>query len=194
VIDGVRRLVPSDGLVLLLALVLLFASLALLVRFLRSVMLNRIAHLIEGVLFRNAITSLTLGFAITVLVQSSSVTTSIVVPLVGGGILRLSQVYPYQLGSNIGTTATALLASLAFAATGSALDAARAALGVTAALVHTLFNLLGIAIWYPLRRVPINLARRVAYAASRSRRRVILFVLGYFATFLVPLVILLLLR
>lgn len=194
VIDGVRRLVPSDALVLLLALLLLFASLALLVRFLRSVMLVRIAHLIEGVLFRNATTSLTLGVAVTVLVQSSSVTTSLVVPLVGGGILRLGQVFPYLLGSNVGTTATALLAALAFAATGSALDPARAALGVTAALVHTLFNLLGIAIWYPLRRVPINLARRTAYAASRSRRRVAYFVLGYFGMYLIPLVILLLLR
>jgi len=194
VIDGVRRLVPSDGLLLLLSLLLLFASLALLVKFMRSLMLNRIAHLIEGVLFRNAATSMTLGFGITVLVQSSSVTTSLIVPLVGGGILRLRQVFPYLLGSNVGTTVTALLASLAFAATGSALDAARAALGVTTALVHTLFNVLGIAIWYPLRRVPINLARRVAWTASRSRRRVVLFVAGYFAAYLIPLALLLLLR
>ncbi|MBN2172053.1 MAG: Na/Pi symporter [Candidatus Krumholzibacteriota bacterium] len=194
VIHAVRRLVPGDGLVLLLSLLLLFASLALLVKLLRSVMLNRIAHLVEGVLFRNAATSMTLGFAVTILVQSSSVTTSLVVPLVGAGILRLGQIFPYLLGSNVGTTVTALLAALAFAATGSAVDAARAALGVTAALVHTLFNVLGIVIWYPLRRVPINLARRVAYAASRSRRRVVIFVLGYFAMYLIPLVLLLLLR
>ena len=66
--------------------------------------------------------------------------------------------------------------------------------GVTTALVHTLFNVLGIAIWYPLRRVPINLARRVAWTASRSRRRVVLFVAGYFAAYLIPLALLLLLR
>jgi len=194
VIDVFRQGVPHDGVGLLLSLVLLFGSMVLLVKRMRSLMERRIAHLIDGVLFRNMATSMLLGTLVTILVQSSSVTTSLVVPLVGGGILNLGQIFPYLLGANLGTTATALLAALAFAATGSAVDASRAALGVTAAIVHTLFNLLGIVIWYPFRRVPIALASKLADSATRSRRNTLLFIFGYFALYLLPLALYLVLR
>ena len=47
------------------------------------------------------------------LVQSSSIFTSALTPLVGVGILHLDRMYPLTLGANIGTTFTAILASLA---------------------------------------------------------------------------------
>lgn len=49
----------------------------------------------------------------TFLVQSSSVFTSALTPLVGLGVLTVERVYPLTLGSNIGTTTTALIASMA---------------------------------------------------------------------------------
>jgi len=148
--------------------------------------------MIDSVLFRNAATSMAMGLIFTLLVQSSSVTTSLVVPLVGAGILSVRQIFPYTLGSNVGTTVTALLAALVFAATGSAPEASRAAL--TVALVHTLFNVSGIAILYPFRSVPINLARRLAIVTARSRRNMVMIILGYFALYLIPLALLLFLR
>merc|ERR1711936_778081 len=80
------------------------------------------------------------GAAMTVLVQSSSVFTSTLTPLAGTGLVTLERVYPMTLGSNIGTTTTSVLAALASKGN------ERAALQI--ALVHLLFNLTGIAIFY----------------------------------------------
>ena len=41
------------------------------------------------------------------MVQSSSITTSLVVPLAGAGVLTLRQIFSFTLGANIGTTITA---------------------------------------------------------------------------------------
>ena len=60
--------------------------------------------------------ALIVGAVLTLLVQSSSVFTSALTPLVGLGVLELERVYPLTLGSNVGTTGTGLLA--AFAASG----------------------------------------------------------------------------
>jgi len=108
-----------------------------------------------------------------VAVQSSSITTSILVPLVGAGVLTLASAYPITLGANVGTTITALLASLAVVRPE----------GLTIALVHLLFNVVGILILYPvpiLRRVPIRLAEGLAVAAVKRTRVVIAYVVTIF--------------
>ena len=79
-----------------------------------------------------------LGMVITMLVQSSSITTSILIPMSAAGVLTIRNAYPVTLGSNVGTTITALLAALA----SSSPDA------LTIALVHTLFNVTGILVLY----------------------------------------------
>jgi solute carrier family 34 (sodium-dependent phosphate cotransporter) len=192
VIHLVQRLIPHEGLRLGFSLILLLITLTLLVKFMRSIMENKLARMIDSVLFRNAGTSLLMGLIFTILVQSSSVTTSLVVPLVGAGILSIKQIFPYTLGSNVGTTITALMAALVFAATGSSPEASQAAL--TAAFVHTLFNISGIVIWYPFRGLPIGIAMRLAEICSQSRRNTVLVIAGYFGVYLIPLAILLLLR
>lgn len=95
------------------------------------------------------------GAGVTVLVQSSSVFTSALTPLVGIGVVTVDRMYPLTLGSNIGTTVTGLLA--AFTA-----DASKVHDTLQLALCHLFFNITGIVIWYPiptLRRVPIRLAK-----------------------------------
>ena len=90
----------------------------------------------------------------------------------GAGIAKLEQVFPVTLGANVGTTITAILASLAGNAD-----------GLTIALVHLIFNVAGIILVYPyrpIRRIPMFLARRLADAAVRSKAYVALFVLGLF--------------
>merc|ERR1712024_159790 len=84
--------------------------------------------------------AMVVGAGLTVLVQSSSVFTSTLTPLAGTGLVTLERVYPLTLGSNIGTTTTSLLAALASSGN------ERAALQI--ALVHVLFNITGIAIFY----------------------------------------------
>ena len=109
---------------------------------------------------------------VTAVIQSSSVTTSLLVPLAGAGVVKLEKIFPVTLGANVGTTITALLASLAGDAR-----------GLSIALVHLLFNLAGILIIYPykpIRKVPLFLARKLADAAVRSKRNAVFFVVGLF--------------
>ena len=54
-----------------------------------------------------------MGAVLTFVVQSSSVFTSTLTPLVGVGLITVERVYPLTLGSNLGTTTTALLAAMA---------------------------------------------------------------------------------
>ena len=106
------------------------------------------------------------------MVQSSSITTSVLVPLGGAGLLKLEQAFPVTIGANIGTTVTALLAAMA-------VSGPNAAAGLQIALVHLLFNLSGLGIIYPMRRirkVPLDVARAVTQLALRSRKLTVLWV------------------
>jgi sodium-dependent phosphate cotransporter len=105
--------------------------------------------------------------------------------MVGAGVLTLKNAFPVTLGANVGTTITALLASVA----------AERPEALTIALVHTLFNLTGILIFYPvpaLRAIPILLAERLADIAVNKKRWVVVYVGGLFVA--VPFLGLLLLR
>lgn len=92
------------------------------------------------------------GCVLTLVVQSSSITTSLLTPLVAVDALSLENMFPFTLGANIGTTGTGLIA----AAVNGDRD------GYTIALVHFFFNLFGTIIWYPipsLRNIPLSAAR-----------------------------------
>ncbi|XP_008574723.1 PREDICTED: sodium-dependent phosphate transport protein 2C [Galeopterus variegatus] len=104
------------------------------------------------------------GAGLTFVLQSSSVFTAAVVPLMGVGVISLERAYPLFLGSNIGTTTTALLAALA-----SPSDMLLYAVQV--ALIHFFFNLAGILLWYvvPILRLPIPLAQRFGKLTARYR-------------------------
>ena len=94
------------------------------------------------------------------MVQSSSITTSLVVPLAGAGVLSLRQIFPFTLGANIGTTVTALAA---LTGTVSAL---------IAAISHLFFNIFGILIIYgipPLRAIPLKLAEMIAEYSLKNK-------------------------
>merc|ERR1719230_1825070 len=93
------------------------------------------------------------GTAITILFQSSSITTSTLTPLVGIGLVRLDKMFAFTIGANVGTTVTGIL---------SALVSDKRKTGLIVAFSHTLFNLAGFLIWYPLpvvRQVPIQAAK-----------------------------------
>ncbi|MFO8173573.1 MAG: Na/Pi symporter [Longimicrobiales bacterium] len=176
--EVVMAVVPHLLLLMVLALGLLFFCLQQMMRVMKGVVLSRIETLFDRVLFRNDAASFGLGMICTAAVQSSSATTSLVVPLAGTGVLTLRQIFPYTLGANVGTTITAILASLS---TGSPA-------AVTVALAHLVFNLLGIAIFYPLASVPIWLATKAGTIAARSRGNSVMVIVIYIALILVPLI------
>ncbi len=113
------------------------------------------------------------------LVQSSSVFTSALTPLVGIGVIRLERVYPITLGSNIGTTGTGLLAAMA--ASGDKLPSA-----LQIGLCHLFFNISGILMFYPIpaMRFPIKLAKIMGNTTAQYRWFAIFYLVIMF--FVVP--------
>ncbi|MBW8192511.1 Na/Pi symporter [Neiella marina] len=144
-------------------------------KLLRAVMVGRARHILKKALGRGPISGVTSGAAVTVLVQSSSTTTSLIVPLVGSGTLTLKEIYPFTLGANIGTTITAILAATAI--TGPTAQAA-----MTIAILHLLFNLLSTVMIYGipvLRNIPLWCAEKLSQAAASPRQWV---AAGYLGT------------
>lgn len=86
-----------------------------------------------------------IGIGITVLVQSSSATTGLLVALTATGGINLAAGFPLILGANIGTCITALLSSITANKTAK-----------KAAIIHLMFNLLGAIIFLPLGRYLIT--------------------------------------
>jgi sodium-dependent phosphate cotransporter len=174
---------PTIGVIL--ALVLMYIALKFLVDLAKGIVVQRSGRFLNRYLFGAPLVAMLFGVAMTVMVQSSSITTSMVVPLVGAGILTLEAVFPFTLGANVGTTVTAMLAALA---TGNIA-------AVTVAFAHLFFNLTGITIIYPikpLRQIPLALARKLAVLTSQKRMYAIVYVIGVF--YVVPLVLILVWR
>jgi sodium-dependent phosphate cotransporter len=164
--------VTQGVLLILISGVLIFVALLQIVKVMRAAMLSKAESSIEKVLGRSAILGMTVGVLVTGMVQSSSITTSLLVPLAGAGLLTLEQAFPVTLGANIGTTLTALMASLA-------VSGPNAEAGVVIALTHLMFNLAGTALIYPVaavRRLPLTAARKLADVAVGSKVLAIVYV------------------
>ena len=124
-----------------------------------------------------------IGALFTILVQSSSIFTSALTPLVGVGVITLDRMYPLTLGANIGTTFTAILASLAQDS-----DSIREAMQVS--MCHLFFNISGILIWYPIpimRKAPIYFAKKLGDTTAEYRWFAILYLIVVF--FVIPAVV-----
>ncbi|KAM6924317.1 sodium-dependent phosphate transport protein 2A isoform 2-T2 [Xenentodon cancila] len=170
------------GLILLAAsLAVLCTCLMLLVKLLNSILKGQVAKIIHKVINTDlpfpfgwlaGYVAMMVGAGVTFLVQSSSVFTSAMTPLVGIGVISLERAYPLTLGSNIGTTATALLAALA--SPGNKLAAS-----IQIALCHLFFNVFGILLWYPLpfMRLPIRMARVLGERTAKYRWFAVLYLL-----------------
>lgn len=184
-----RHLFVSSGLSdLTVGLILLAGSLAvlctcllLLVKVLNSLLKGQVAKVIHKVVntdlpypcgWLSGYMAMFVGAGVTFVVQSSSVFTSAMTPLIGIGVISLERAYPLTLGSNMGTTATALLAALA--SPGNKLAAA-----MQIAFCHLFFNVFGILLWYPLpvTRLPITMARVLGERTAKYRWFAVLYLL-----------------
>lgn len=126
-----------------------------------SGLLDRVSSSVEAGAGRHTLAGVVVGALLTALVQSSSITTSLLVPMAAAGLITVHQAFPITVGANLGTTVTAMLASLG--GTGA---------GLTIALVHLLFNLVGALLFLPfprMRRIPIQAAEKLVELTERSR-------------------------
>ncbi len=183
VVKLIERVTGQSGMiVLILSLILLFFALRYLVKVLRSLFISKLEVFFDKIVFKNALIGLLFGLIITTLVQSSSITTSLIVPLVGAGILTLEQIFPYTLGANIGTTVTAMLASMA---TGNIS-------AITVAFAHLCFNVIGVSIIFPIRFIPIQMAKWMATISIKNKIYPLVYISIVF--FILPFLIIYLMR
>lgn len=185
--DLFKGIVPSPSwltalLVLIFALVLLFLALKNMVTLMKKIIIGKVENLIHQYLFKNPARSFFLGIILTAIIQSSSATTSLIVPIVGAGILTVSQIFPYVLGTNIGTTITAILASLV----------TRNPAALTVAFAHLLFNISGTVVFYPLKMIPIKIA--TGYGEFLSKHRILAPIFLIIIFFIIPLIFIFLLK
>ena len=169
----------NNILLIIISVLLTFTMLFSIVKILRSLVLHKVENFFDQYFFRSAIIAFCFGIILTILVQSSSITTSTIIPLAGAGVLTLRQIYPFTLGANIGTTVTALLASLTLNVT-----------AMVAAFSHLFFNIFGIILIYLnplLRDIPMKLAEWVAGVALKNKVLPIIYLLIIF--FGLPLII-----
>ncbi len=179
--SGIEAIIGSDvaaAVVLIAAAIaVIFITLTFITKNMRMLVADRIEASLNAVLAKSGTIGIIVGMLVTIAVQSSSITTSILIPLVASGLLLIRNAYPITLGANIGTTITALLAAMA----AGSVDA------LTIAFTHTLFNVLGILLIYPwpkLRYIPVVLAEALANLAVKRTSLALAYTFGVFV--LVP--------
>ncbi|OQV23695.1 Sodium-dependent phosphate transport protein 2B [Hypsibius exemplaris] len=178
------------GIILLFsALIVICGSLILLVKILSGMLKGSVASVIKKTInydfpypltFLTGYVAMLAGAGMTLIVQSSSVFTSILTPLVGVGVISIERMYPLTLGSNLGTTGTSVLAAFAS-------PPATLAVALQTSLIHLFFNLSGFILWYPipfLRKLPISAAKVLGETTATYRWFAIFYIL--FVFFLIP--------
>jgi sodium-dependent phosphate cotransporter len=163
----------------------IFITLTFITKNMRVLVADRIERSLNAALAKSGTVGIIVGMLVTIAVQSSSITTSILIPLVASGILLVRNAYPITLGANIGTTVTALIAALGI----GEID------GLTIAVAHTIFNTVGILLIYPwskIRYIPVTLAEKLADIALQRKSIALGYTLVMFVA--IPLIGILVLR
>lgn len=176
-VEIVGRYVPPIVLVLM-AVGLLFLSILLFRRIVSRILKVKQPESFGRFFFESPFKSFTWGVVLTAAIRSSTITTSVVVPIVAKNFISLKKAAPFILGANIGTTVTAFIAVLLYAHSCEAL---------VIALVHLLFNLLGILLFFPipgLRQIPLFLANELGKVTIKYRMAGFIYIIATF--FLIP--------
>lgn len=154
----------------------IFIAITFMGKLMKKLMVGRAKEILKNAIGKGPLHGIFSGTLVTVLVQSSSTTTSLIIPLVGNKILKVKEIYPFTIGSNIGTCITALLA--ATAVTG---DFAVFALQI--ALVHLSFNLAATIVIFGipfLRKIPLNSSHWISDLAIKNRGVVFVYLISLF--------------
>lgn len=146
---------------LLLSVVLLFGTVKVISKLLYNRLIGSARKSLQNLMFGTKFKSFGWGLLLTSVIQSSSLTTSLIVPLVATGKVQLRKAFQFILGANLGTTITAIIAALF-----------KSEAAVSLALAHFLFNFIGVAIFLlipTLNQIPTYLSDKLGYFTLRNR-------------------------
>ncbi len=175
--------IAAGIIMVILGIGVIFFVVTMIGRLLKVLMVGRAKTLLHTAIGRGPVTGIASGTVITVLVQSSSTTTSLLVPLAASGTFSLRQIYPFTLGANIGTCITALLAA-------TAVVGSNAIFALQIALIHLVYNVLGVIVIYSipfLREIPIWAAEKLAALTVKHKLYVAVYILSVF--FIIPAIL-----
>ncbi|TMN34344.1 Na/Pi symporter [Pseudoalteromonas sp. S2755] len=179
--DGVSFLdsTAAGVAMVIIGIMMILFAVTYLGKLLKKALVGKAKELLHSAIGRGPFVGIGSGAVVTVMVQSSSTTTSLMIPLAGSGVFTTRQIYPFTLGANIGTTITALLAATSI--TGPAAEVA-----LTIALVHVMFNVFAVTLIYGLpllREIPLRLAEKLAEIGAQNKPAALAYVLGSFFVF-----------
>ncbi|GFD90883.1 sodium:phosphate symporter [Tenacibaculum sp. KUL152] len=166
---------------IIIGIALIMLSITYMGKIMKALMVGKAKELLHRSIGKGPLSGIASGAVMTVLVQSSSTTTSLMVPLVGSDILKARDIYPFTLGANIGTCITALIAALGVVGVNSGF-------ALQIALVHLIYNVLGVVIIYGipvLRNIPLTLSYQLSVIASERKLYGAAYIGGLF--FVMPL-------
>lgn len=173
-IDFLLVIIPGGFILIVLSFVLLFASILLFRKLISDLLEARSPQVFSRFFFKNQFKSFLWGLLTTAAIRSSTITTSVVVPIVAKKIVNLRQAAPFIMGANVGTTITAFIAATINTNSLSA---------ISIAIAHFLFNLIGVLVFFPvpvLRRIPIELASGLGRLTLKYRLAGFVFLLVTF--------------
>lgn len=161
-VNELVRLIDNGFVLVVLSFGLLFGS----ILYFRKVITDLLGlrgsdERLQRFLFKNPIKTFGLGLILTAAIRSSTITTSLVVPLVAKKVVKLRASIPFILGANIGTTVTAFIAAMS-----------NSNIAISIAIAHFLFNFIGVLIFFPIpyvREIPINLAEGLGKLTLKYR-------------------------
>ena len=160
-ITFLKNFIDNGFLLGILSIFLLFGSILFFRKVITQILGFSTPEKFQRFFFKNTFKSFAWGLLTTAAIRSSTVTTSLVVPLVAKKIVKLRSAVPFILGANIGTTITAFIA---------ATFNSNAAISI--AIAHFLFNLIGTLIFLPLpfvKDLPLRLANALGRLTLRYR-------------------------
>lgn len=174
IIDFLLRNIGSPFLLALISLAMLFGSILIFRKLISNLLAAKSPERFSRFFFKNQVKSFAWGLLTTAAIRSSTITTSVVVPIVAKKIATLKDAAPFILGANIGTTITAFIAATLNSNTSSA---------ISIAIAHFLFNFIGVLLFFPipvLRKLPLELANSLGKLTLRYRLAGFVYILTTF--------------
>lgn len=178
-VNMIVELIDNGFILVILSFALLFGS----ILFFRGVLSAMLGLRTQGqgtgvqrFFFQSPIKCFGWGLVLTAAIRSSTITTSLVVPLVAKKVIRLNQAVPFILGANIGTTITVFIAAMS-----------NSNIAISIAIAHFLFNTIGVIIFSTvpyIKTIPVNFAKGMGKLAVRYRLAGFLYILLTF--FFIP--------
>ena len=159
--DGIAGLIQNNVALMIVSFALLFTSIKMLTGFIQKTVIGDSKNKLRKYVFQKPAKSFGWGILITSAIQSSSVSTSLLVPLVATRKIRLKNAFPFIIGANLGTTLTALIAASFSSDT-----------AMSIAIAHLLFNLSGALLFMlsaGLRTAFVNFIGRFSSLLTKKR-------------------------